>query len=80
MQYIHQTRNMGYEEEPDYEGLKNLFKVIMNKNLSNYKLKWKTDDRLISYQVDETAQKNFEALEELIDIDNQQNLISFDLM
>lgn len=23
---------MGYEEEPDYEGLKNLFKLIMNKN------------------------------------------------
>lgn len=23
---------MGYEEEPDYEGLKNLFKSIMTKN------------------------------------------------
>ena len=23
---------MGYEEEPDYEGLKNLFKNVMNKN------------------------------------------------
>lgn len=23
---------MGYEDEPDYEGLKNLFKMIMNKN------------------------------------------------
>jgi hypothetical protein len=23
---------MGYEDEPDYEGLKNLFKVVMNKN------------------------------------------------
>jgi hypothetical protein len=30
--YIHITRNMGYEEEPDYEGLKNLFKSIMTKN------------------------------------------------
>lgn len=30
--YIQKTRNMGYEEEPDYEGFKNLFKSIMNKN------------------------------------------------
>lgn len=29
---IHQTRNMGYEDEPDYEGLKNLFRNVMNKN------------------------------------------------
>jgi len=49
-------------------------KTRMNKNLSNYKLKWKANDRLISYQVDETAQKNFEALEELIDIENQQKI------
>ena len=49
-------------------------KIIMNKNLSNYKLKWNTSDRLISYQVDETAQKNFEALEELVDLDNQQKI------
>lgn len=46
----------------------------MNKNLSNYKLKWRGADRLISYQVDETAQKNFEALEELVDLDNQQKI------
>jgi hypothetical protein len=49
-------------------------KVFMNKNLSNYKLKWSTDDQLISYQVDETAQKNFEALEELVNLDNQQKI------
>jgi hypothetical protein len=49
-------------------------KIKMNKNLSNYKLKWRADDRLISYQVDETAQKNFEALEELINLDNQQKI------
>ena len=48
--------------------------IIMNKNLNNYKLKWNTSDRLISYQVDESAQKNFEALEELIDLDNQQKI------
>ena len=48
--------------------------MVMNKNLSNYKLRWKADDRLISYQVDETAQKNFEALEELIDLENQQKI------
>ena len=49
-------------------------KVLMNKNLSNYKLKWSSDDQLISYQVDETAQKNFEALEELVNLDNQQKI------
>lgn len=49
-------------------------KVLMNKNLSNYKLKWSTDDQLISYQVDETAQKNFEALEELVNLENQQKI------
>ncbi len=49
-------------------------KIQMNKNLNNYKLKWKNSDRQISYQVDESAQKNFEALEELIDIDNQQKI------
>lgn len=49
-------------------------KIQMNKNLSNYKLKWKGGDRLISYQVDETAQKNFEALEELVNLDNQQKI------
>jgi hypothetical protein len=47
-------------------------KTHMNKSLSNYKLKWKNTDRLISYQVDESAQKSFEALEELINIENQQ--------
>ena len=49
-------------------------RIQMNKNLSNYKLKWKSSDRLISYRVDETAQKNFEALEEIIDLDNQQKI------
>ena len=49
-------------------------KTLMNKNLNNYKLKWKSPDRLISYQVDESAQKSFEALEDLIDIENQQNI------
>ena len=49
-------------------------RTLMNKNLSNYKLKWYGGDRLISYQVDETAQKNFEALEELVDLDNQQKI------
>lgn len=49
-------------------------KTQMNKNLSNYKLKWKSTDRLIYYYVNESAQKNFEALEELIDIENQQKI------
>ncbi len=49
-------------------------KTQMNKNLNNYKLKWKSADRLIYYQVNESAQKNFEALEELIDIENQQKI------
>jgi len=48
--------------------------IILNKNLSNYKLKWKGPDRLISYQVDESDQKNFEALEELINLENQQKI------
>ena len=48
--------------------------TYMNKNLSNYKLKWNGEDRLISYQVDETAQKNFEALVALVDLDNQQKI------
>lgn len=48
--------------------------IVMNKNLSNYKLKWSDSDRLISYQVDETSQKNFEAIEQLIDLDNQQKI------
>ncbi len=47
-------------------------KIHMNKGLNNYKLKWKSTDRLISYQVDESAQKSFEALEDLINIENQQ--------
>lgn len=49
-------------------------RVRMNKNLSNYKLKWNSDDRIIWYHVDESAQKNFEALEELVDLDNQQKI------
>ena len=49
-------------------------KIHINKNLSNYKLKWRSPGVLISYKVDETAQKNFEVLEELIDIENQQNI------
>ena len=49
-------------------------KTLMNKNLNNYKLKWKSPDRLIFYQVDESAQKSFEALEELVDIENQQKI------
>lgn len=49
-------------------------KTLMNKNLNNYKLKWNTTDRVISYWVDESAQKNFEALEELITLDNQTNI------
>jgi len=48
--------------------------IVMNKNLSNYKLKWNDNDRLISYQVDETSQKNFDAIEQLIDLDNQQKI------
>lgn len=32
MEYIHTTRKMGYEEDPDYEKLKNLFRNIMNRN------------------------------------------------
>ncbi|MCG8307226.1 MAG: hypothetical protein MI975_07515 [Cytophagales bacterium] len=48
--------------------------IVMNKNLSNYKLKWKDRDRLISYQVDETAQKNFEALEELVDLEHLRKI------
>lgn len=47
---------------------------LMNKNLNNYKLKWKTTDRVISYQVDESSQKNFEVIEELVDIENQQDI------
>jgi len=46
----------------------------MNKNLNNYKLKWALQDRSISYQVDESAQKNFEVIEELVDLDNQQDI------
>lgn len=49
-------------------------KVVMNRNLSNYKLKWRSAERLISYQVDETSQKNFEALEELVNEENQQKI------
>ncbi len=49
-------------------------KVHINKNLNNYKLKWKRSDRLISYLVDESAQKNFEVIEELVDIDNQKDI------
>ena len=49
-------------------------KVHINKNLNNYKLKWKRTDRLISYQVDESAQKNFVAIEELVDIENQKDI------
>ena len=49
-------------------------KLAMNKNLSNYKLKWHSGDRYISYQVDETAQKSFETLEETIDLDNQKKI------
>jgi hypothetical protein len=49
-------------------------KTLMNKNLNNYKLKWKTTDRVISYWVDESAQKNFEVLEEIINLDNQQRI------
>jgi hypothetical protein len=46
----------------------------MNTNLNNYKLKWKGADRLISYMVDESAQKNFEVIEELVDIENQDKI------
>lgn len=49
-------------------------KTLMNKNLNNYKLRWKATDRRISYWVDESAQKNFEVLEELITIENQQHI------
>lgn len=49
-------------------------KTIMNKNLNNYKLKWAASDRIISYLVDESAQKNFEVLEELITLDNQTKI------
>ena len=49
-------------------------KILINKNLNNFKLKWKSEDRQIFYQVDESAQKSFEALEDLIDIENQQNI------
>lgn len=48
-------------------------RIIMNKNLNNYKLKWKSPDRLISYQVDESAQKSFEMLEDLLGIESLQN-------
>jgi len=48
--------------------------VEMNKNLNNYKLKWRGKDRIISYQVDESSQKNFESIEELIDLENQQEI------
>ena len=49
-------------------------RIHMNKNLNNYKLKWKSPDRLISYQVDESAQKSFEMLEDLLSIENYQNI------
>ncbi len=32
VQYIEITRSMGYEEEPDYKGLKELFKKIMERS------------------------------------------------
>ena len=46
----------------------------MNENLNNYKLKWKMQDRILSYNVDESSQKNFEVIEELVDIDNQKDI------
>lgn len=46
-------------------------KMLMNKNLNNYKLKLKDSDRLISYQVNESAQKSFEMLKNLPDAKSQ---------
>lgn len=46
----------------------------INRNLNNYKLKWKSPDKLISYQVDESAQKSFEMLEDLPGIENHQHI------
>ncbi len=46
----------------------------INEHLNNYKLKWKMVDRVLSYQVDESSQKNFEVIEELVDIDNQKDI------
>ncbi len=49
-------------------------KYQMNKNLNSYRLKWTGKDRVISYKVDESSQKNFEVIEELVDIDNQSKI------
>jgi hypothetical protein len=49
-------------------------KYQMNKNLNSYKLKWTGKDRVISYKVDESSQKNFEVIEELVDIENQAKI------
>jgi hypothetical protein len=49
-------------------------KYQMNKNLNSYRLKWTGKDRVISYKVDESDQKNFEVIEELVDIDNQARI------
>lgn len=48
-------------------------KTKMNKNLTNYKLKWSSEDRVISYLIDESGQKNFEALGELIHSEEKQH-------
>jgi hypothetical protein len=53
---------------------RNAGKYHMNKNLNNYKLRWKGNDRLISYKVDESDQKNFEVIEELVNIENQERI------
>lgn len=47
-------------------------KIRINRKLNNYLIKWRSNDRLISYLVDESAQKNFESLEELIDIEDRK--------
>jgi hypothetical protein len=46
----------------------------MNKNLNNYKLKWKQNDRSIAYMVDESAQKNFETIEEMVELEGQTKM------
>jgi serine/threonine protein kinase len=39
-EYINYTRGLGFEQEPDYEYLKGLFKQIMTKNNSTYDLEF----------------------------------------
>ena len=56
--YVEYTRNLEYEQDPDYDFLKGLFNKILKDDNSEFCYDWEVDDKTLN-TTSNTSQKNF---------------------